>query len=415
MAPTSPADYPNLGFDPTPGDVWEVNQTVRTLRSTAAALAEIRSVLHGADDGEWRGQAAIAFRDLLAHDLRPKIDAAELAFEEAFRALDAWSEDLATFQHRTRQIEERARRAQDDIDAASATLAALPAELPAGTPPPEDPAERSRLETEDRNRRTQTTALSEARIRLEGARDDAEALQEEYEARGRDIAGMLADAIEAAPAEPGLFDRAIDAISGMLTGLGHLLADLSDAVLDFLQQIAPLLEFIGELTGLLSTILGLLAFIPGLNWLAAPALALAGISFLAHYLADAGTAGSWLEPMTTAEFWVGAASLAIGAGGLALGNHLTTVARAGGNTRMVPQLIIGGTAEVPYGFFSILAGKVPTMETAELVLRTVNLRGTYWGLGELIIGGADTAEFAGGLLTRSSYPRRWTNDPVLVR
>ncbi|MDP9822563.1 putative T7SS-secreted protein [Nocardioides massiliensis] len=415
MAPTSAADYPNLGFDPTPGDVWAVTQTVRTLRTTAHALTEIRSVLHGAADGEWRGQAAIAFRDLLAEDLRPKIDSAELAFGDAYRALDTWSDDLALFQQRARAVEERARNAQDDIDAASAVLDGLPPEAPPGTPLPEDPAERTRAESDADTRRVQGAALSAARTRLENARDAAEDLQEEYETRARDIAGMLANAIDAAPAEPGWFDRAVEAISGALSALGDLLADLSDAVLDFLHKIAPLLEFIGELTGLLSTILGLLAFIPGLNWLAGPALALAAISFLANYLADAGTTGSWLEPMTTGEFWIGAVSLAIGVGGMALGNHLTAAARLSGNTRQVPQLLIGGTREVPYGFFSIMAGKVPTMETAEFVLRTVNLRGTYWGLGELIIGGGDTAGFAGGLFSGSSYPRRWTNDPVVVR
>ncbi len=415
MAPTSAADYPHLGFDPTPGDVWQVNEVVRSLRTTAHALTEIRSVLHGADDGEWRGHAAIAFRDLLADDLRPKIDAAELAFGDAFRALDTWADDLATYQHRARLLEERARRAQVDVDAAQQVLDGLPPEPPPGTPPPSDPAEQARQEQDAETRRTQGSALTEAAGRLERARTDAEGLQEEYEDRAREIAGMLAAAVDAAPAEPGWFDRAIDAIGDALSALGDLIADLSDAVLDVLQQIAPLLEFLGELTGLVATVLGLLALIPGLNWLGVPALVLGGISFLMNYLADAGATGSWLEPMTTAEFWVGAASLAIGVGGLYVGNQLTAAARLSGNTRMVPQLLIGGTREVPYGFFSMLSGKVTSMEAAELVWRTVNLRGAYWSLGETILGAGDKTGFAATLTPDQLASRRWTADPVVVR
>lgn len=415
MAATSAADYPHLGLDPTPGDTWKVSDVARTLRRTSDALGEIRSVLHGAADGEWRGEAAIAFRDLLDDELRPKIDVTESAFSQAYRHIDTWATDLADFQRRARQLEEQARRAQEDLDAAQAALAALPADPGPGAQPPEDESERSQREADAAARRIHAGRASTASTGVQQARDDAVLLREEYEVRAGQITDLLAGAVDIAPAEPGWFESAVDAVRNALGTLSDLIADLSDAVLEFLHKIAPLLEFVSELTGLLSTILGLLAFVPGLNWLAAPALALAAISFVTGYLADAGASGSWLEPMTTAEFWVGAGSLAIGFGGARLGTHLTAAARTSGNTRMVPQLLIGGTREVPYGLFSMMAGKVTTMETTELVLRTVSLRGVYTGLVETSVKAGDTVGFGRGLFTGDSYPRSITNDPAVVR
>jgi hypothetical protein len=75
------------------------------MKQAATALNEIANVLHGAADGEWRGEAAVAFRDLLDDDLRPKIDRARDAFDDGHRHISSWSTDLSDYQRRARQLE----------------------------------------------------------------------------------------------------------------------------------------------------------------------------------------------------------------------------------------------------------------------------------------------------------------------
>ncbi|MCW2770159.1 MAG: putative integral rane protein [Aeromicrobium sp.] len=95
-------------------------------------------MLHGAADGEWRGQAAIAFRDLLDDDVRPKIDKCVEAFDDAHSALSTWSTSLDGYQSRAANCEKWAAEAQADADAARAVLSDLPAKPAPGAPAPED-------------------------------------------------------------------------------------------------------------------------------------------------------------------------------------------------------------------------------------------------------------------------------------
>jgi len=415
MACTSAADYPTLGFDPAGGDVEAVADLAETLRTAATALSEMSDVLHGAADGEWRGAAARAFRDLLDNDLRPRVDRAHQSFEDARRHIGTWRWDLSGFQSRACSLETLAAAAQSRAEAAQQQLSALPAAPSPLTPPPEDPEVRRQQADDACARAEQGRALSDARGDVERYRNEARLLREEYDEAARAVAAHLGAAAEGAPDEPGWLESMVDAFAEFMDGIFDALADLRDLVVEFLHEIAPLLQVIADIAGVLSTVLGLLSLIPGLQFLGPIALGLAVVALLATYLGTVGESGSFLEALTDPDVILGAVGVALGFGAVALGNSLTTAARVSGNTRMVPQLI-GPAQEVPWGFLSICAGKVTTMEMPELALRTVSLHATWtdWIMTTAGAPGEDgTVNTVGNWFSRGLGPL--TNDkPVVV-
>lgn len=346
MSATSAADYPTLGFDPSPGDVVEVGRIATTLERVATAMNEIRSVLHGADDGEWRGDAAVAFRDLLDDDLRPKIDKAEEAFRTASAALGTWETSLTGFQSRSRSYEQLAAAAQQRADAARSALASLPDAPGPLDPPPADDAERQQRADDAQARATQQGNLTDALADVEHYRTLAREMRDgTYDATGRRVASQLEQSIDIAPAEPGWLDKALGSIGDFFDAIGELIADIGDIIVEFLHEIAPLLQLIGDIAGFLSGVLGFAAlFFPAL----APfALALAAIALVTHYAARVGETGSFDKPLTEAQFWLDAASVALGVGGLAVGARMSKLAEAARGVGATPpsffRLVQGGT------------------------------------------------------------------------
>lgn len=398
MSPTSPADYPTLGFDPTPGDHSEARSVTDCLRDASDALAEISSVLHGSADGEWRGQAAIAFRDLLDDDLRPKIDDSYQSFSDAKRVLSGWTGYIWSGQSDARRLEQRASEAAERIASANNTLGQLPPEPGAGDPPPETESEREQAEDDAASRRAASSALSDAQGDLDQVLREARQLAEDYQSEGERVARQLQSAMEIAPNEPGWFDSLVDGLGNLLGELGEALADLGDIILEKLEQLAPLLKIIGDVAGLLSAICGLLAFIPGLQFLAIPALVLGGVALVAHYLEAAGESGSFLKALADPDVIMDAVGLALGIGALKVGGQLVNAARATGNTRMVPQLI-GPAQEMAPGFFRMIRMGSYEMETAEFVWRTVNFKFTQAGLFQTGLGAPGSLDTLSNIFT----------------
>lgn len=398
MSPTSASDYPTLGFDPTPGDHAVAQSLVGAMRDTSDALGEIKSVLHGADDGEWRGQAAIAFRDLLDDEFRPKIDDASNSFADATRVLDGWAATISSSQARARRLEERAGSAAERIAAANATLDGLPEPPGPNDPPPETEAARDQQESNEQTRRQAQNQLSGAQSDLDDIVAEARQLADDYQQDGRDAAQQLQAAMDIAPNEPGLLDSMVDGLGDLVDAFGDLMADLGDMLLEHLEALAPLLKIIGDVAGLLSAICGLLAFIPGLQFLAVPALILGGVALAAHYLEAAGESGSFLEALTDPDVIMDAVGLALGIGALKVGGQLVNAARATGNTRVVPQLI-GPAQEVAPGMFSIMRSTSYQMELSEFAWRTVNLKFTQASLGHLGLGAGGNFDTLGKLFT----------------
>lgn len=370
-SPRPSADFPALGFDPAPGEVWEVNSLARTLSNGATTLQQIDDVLQGTGRGAWRGEAAEAFRDLMADDLRPKIRAARNAFSDAQRTIANWAEDLAEFQSRARDLERRAQSALDQVGAAERTVDGLP--RPPLTPPfTLDEDERRERERARETRDAAEDALDAARELLASIRRLAEALWEEYYERARSRADELKDSADAAPDEPGLFDRALDALGDLVKFHLEVLSAIGDFVMDALEFLAPALRVLADVAGFAAAVLGLLSLIPGLQFLAPFALGFAALAMVSDYLAAVGETGSLVEAFKDPQFIMGAVSVVLGGGSMALGRVLVSAAPAASST--VPQLI-GPAIRVPPGFFSSIATGAPNLSNAAAF--TVGVKGAY--------------------------------------
>lgn len=385
MTATSAADYPTLGFDPSPGDVTEVARISLTLERVATAMAEIRSVLHGADDGEWRGEAAVSFRSLLDDDLRPKIDQAEKAFRGASGAIGGWESSLTGFQSRARGYERLAVLAQERADRARQALAALP-DAPGPLDLPVDDAERQQRADDAQSRSTQQGNLTDALADVEHYRELARTMRdEEYAEAGRRAASLLEHSIDIAPTEPGWLDQALGSIGDLVDSLKDLVADLTDQLVDFLHSIAPLLQLLGDIAGFLAGVVGFLAiFFPAL---AVVALALAVIALITHYAARVGETGSVTKPLSEGQFWMDVASVALGVGGLAVGakmaNLATTVRGAGATPPSFFRLVQGGTYTTTEMHFLLGSWKITQ---ASSVLDTISMTGSWQGIVDGLTG-----------------------------
>ncbi len=106
--------YRGLGFDPTPGSVDAVAQTIAQLRAAADALASVAPAVRAASRqaSSWEGAAADAFR---ARAAVPDADVAPL--RAAIPVLEQWAETLAANRRRAEELDAtalRLRRALDD-------------------------------------------------------------------------------------------------------------------------------------------------------------------------------------------------------------------------------------------------------------------------------------------------------------
>lgn len=410
--------FPSLGFDPTPGDTSAAQTVATTVSGTASALAEIDALLSGAAAGQWRGQAAIAFRDLLDDDFRPKVAAAARSFDAASRALHGWLGVMRDSQTTAWALEQQHAEAVRASRTAHAALAGIPVTVPTSgsTPPTPEQAQEASERARARSAASRNASSADAEVRR--LRDAAERLAGQYEEDGREAARRLQDAIDIAPDEPGFWDRLADGVSSVLDSIGDFAADLRDHVVDVLGRIAPLLQVIGDIAGLLSTVCGLLAFVPGLQFLAIPALVLGGVALAAHYGAAVGETGSFLEALTDKDVILDAVGLVAGLGALKIGAKVASAARAGSTaaagttvTRTVPQLI-GPAQELPASYFQ-LARTSYAMGESELVWRTVSYHVTATSMVATGIGAPSTIQTIGNLATWDFGPL--TRRPAVVR
>jgi hypothetical protein len=387
------APFASLGFDPAPGHLATAAQVTRGVADTARALEEIAALLPGAAQGAWRGRAAIAFRDLLSHEFRPKVDTAARSFQAARRALEDWLETMRSSQVRARSLEAQHVEAVRRARSAHAALSGIPgATPPAGAAPTLHEAQ-----TEAERQRARTAAsrsASAADADVDHIEREARALLAEYEEFGRQVASRLQRATEIAPDEPGFWQRLADDVSAALVEVGTFAGDLDDHALQFLEEVAPLLRVIGDMAGLLSSVLGVLAFVPCLQFLALPALLVGLVALLADYGAAAGETGSFAEALTDGDVLMSAVGLVLGLGAAGASGRLVAAARTGSSTgaagrpttNLVRQLV-GSRIEAPSSFFQLVRTASYSMGEQELVWRAVrhqaNVGGLIHGLAEL--------------------------------
>lgn len=384
-APTL-ADFPHLGFVPCPGSQDEAGDVARVVRGAAKALEEVDHVLRGAADGDWRGEAARAFRDLLSHDFRPKLETAQRSFGEAATALEGWVQTMAGHQKTAAGLETEAAHAATDLSTKQSHLAGLPPAPKPGDPEPTDPDAKKKAAKDAQDRTDAGTAVTTAQHALDDIRRRAHNLHDEFQREGGDVANKLKHAMDEAPGKPGFFDRIGEAIGGMLDDIGKLADAFGDWAVKELAKIAPLLKVIGDIAGLASTVLGLLSLIPGLQFLALPALILGGVALVSHYLMAVGESGSFLKALTNPTVIMDAVTLAFGAGAFTASMKLAKLAGEGGTFGQMALKSMSPLAKMkaPPSYFELARGASYEMSTAEFGVRSARYFCT-WG-GNVMIG-----------------------------
>ncbi|WP_367042419.1 putative T7SS-secreted protein [Streptomyces sp. Je 1-332] len=388
MSAPSVEAFPVLGFVPCPGDHDAVDRVAAAIRETCGALGEIKRVLRAADDGEWRGKAAVAFRELLDDDFRPKIEDAFDSFDGAKDVARSWADYMRDKQKVARSLEREAAEAQRAADKAK------------------NEREKTRDEPDSAQKQGSPNGTLDETDPVEEVRRRARTLHRNYESEGEAAASRLKKAIDVAPNEPGFWEDLGDKIGGWLDDIGDFLAKLHDYAIEYLGKIAPLLDLIGDIAGLLSALTGLLAFIPGLQFLAAASLFLSGTALAAHYLSAVGTTGSFGKAVLTKDVIVDAAGFGLAKMGSKVGDNVLSAARlSGAPTRTVRQLV-GPAKEVPFGFFHLAMGGSSAAGSAgyamgqnEMSSRTAAFFMTWTGNGMTAEGGGDAIETVGKIAT----------------
>lgn len=219
-----------LGFDPAPGDAARTGDVAATVRAVIDALSEVEGILAGERDGRWEGKSAAAFRDIVADELTPRVQRALSSFSDAADALQRWVGQLESFQGRAQRLEERARAARDDLQAAQLSLVALPQPRHVAEDQPDD-AQHDRDRAQGR--------VDSAHGVLAGILDEATSLRAEVEAAAGETAHRLDVSASSAPDEPGVFEQ----IGEALSDLGSWIASRFSYGFDwFMENVVPIIE-----------------------------------------------------------------------------------------------------------------------------------------------------------------------------
>src|SRR5579863_7470332 len=100
--------YPNLGLDPCPGDLAGYQALADYASQSATVLTRAVRTLASAGSGQWRGQAADAFRAHVHADVLPLASEAAESVGRAAAALHGWALTLAALQDEARALDRQA-------------------------------------------------------------------------------------------------------------------------------------------------------------------------------------------------------------------------------------------------------------------------------------------------------------------
>ncbi|MDW4910940.1 hypothetical protein RB628_37900, partial [Streptomyces sp. ADMS] len=242
-------------------------------RRTAKALVEICQVLHGTGAGDWKGEAAEAFRETFDDEFRPRMDEARDSFCDAATALEDWAEHMENRQADAVRLEAQAAAADEQLGKAHENANKLK-DSDDGTKDSED----HEGMVKDANRAVNTKELELDELRRRGRR-----MAKNYREYGKEIADRLKKAMDIAPNEPGMWDKLGDA----LKDLGKALADLPGQVGDLLSDIGDWIKSHADWITVVASVVGVIAiFCPVLAPLAVGLSALAFVAHAAAYGVD---------------------------------------------------------------------------------------------------------------------------------
>lgn len=136
----SRGSFPGLGFDPTPGELSSVGATLDALQNAAQLIGEVSPRLADAvvvtDSAEWGGSAAEEFSDH-GDDLPQGLNTGMAAISTAGAALAEWFGQMAKNQRHAEELEAKARKLQNDLEAAEQTMHAAGDAVPMVTNHPD--------------------------------------------------------------------------------------------------------------------------------------------------------------------------------------------------------------------------------------------------------------------------------------
>ncbi|OEV03742.1 hypothetical protein AN219_37835 [Streptomyces nanshensis] len=192
--------------DLIPGNPEQLESLEATLRGYAGAFKDAKRRLRTVDEDEWQGATAMDFRSAVRH-IPDTLDSAHEEFTKAAKAVSDYAEVLRSAQQKAKPIVEDAADArqqskthQQDVDDYNAAVERGDDPMPK-RPPETDPG---------------STAMGDCVERLNGLRGQVD--------EAADLAKRRLDAAgEAAPAEPGWFDK-------LLSGGGNLFKGLYEGV-----------------------------------------------------------------------------------------------------------------------------------------------------------------------------------------
>jgi hypothetical protein len=185
------SDYPNLGFDPTPGSVADVSALERSLSKAVTTLGEGSQLIENlrrTSGAAWQGDAADQFREHIDSKLPKALNNAHDSFDKARKALDSWAGDLATMQSKAVDYEAKAKTAREQLAAAESALASESSKttiLPADATP--DVVARAQKAYDDAVGAAQGK-VNDANGSLRAILEDATALQSSHNSRASEIA-----------------------------------------------------------------------------------------------------------------------------------------------------------------------------------------------------------------------------------
>ncbi|MFE1031910.1 putative T7SS-secreted protein [Streptomyces sp. NPDC058807] len=299
--------YPNLGFDPAPGDIEAVRDLVKAVSRVTSGSDTAQTELSkmGTADGIWAGKAATAFQDTYSA-VPPYLKKALGSLNTAHRALGSWETQLDGFQARARKLEEEAAEAARKISSAQAAMDSLPSSTLGMSEKDEKKHEKESKEKKD--------SLVSANSELSAIRSRAHTLQTEHGQAASDVTRLVKGAADDAPPEPGWFEEALDAV-------GDLLADAWDTITD-----PNFWKLIGDILADIALVVGVLAiFFSGLG---VAAFVIAGLALAFHLAAKAGGADVTWETIAWDAVGVFAGGLSLAGSALAQsGRALVTAGR----------------------------------------------------------------------------------------
>jgi hypothetical protein len=238
---TPPTDFPALGFDPAPGLDDQVRTLASTVDSVARQVDDVRGLLGqiGKDNSFWQGEAAKNFATTLG-ELPPYLDKATQSNSNAARSMRGWAEALAGFKTRAREYERQAAEARAKLGAAQQNLNGYQGKT--GTTPEQN----TRLQ---QDAAAAGRAVTDADGALQAIIRQAHALAGEHSDGLKAAAQAIRHAAEAAPKEPGFWDK--------------FLEDLPGKVWDWVKEHKYLIKAIGDFCSDLSAVIGIVSmFLP---------------------------------------------------------------------------------------------------------------------------------------------------------